>query len=61
VTTLNQRYAVSQDCEEVNVKLFWNTPIAFTTAIRFNWEWAYKFGILSPVDAHFASVVYWYE
>jgi hypothetical protein len=51
----------SQDFKEVNVKLFWNTPMTFRTAIRFNWEWAYKFGVPPPLDAHFASVVYWYE
>ena len=30
----------SQDFEEVNVKLFWNDPMTFRKAIRFNWEWA---------------------
>ena len=51
----------SQDFEEVNVKLFWNDPMTFRSAIRFNWEWAYTFGIEPPMDARFASVVYWYE
>ena len=51
----------SQDFKEVNVRLFWNTPMTFRTAIRFNWEWAYKFGVPPPLDARFASVVYWYE
>lgn len=51
----------SQRFEEVNVRLFWNLPLTFTTAIRFNWEWAYKFGVEPPRDARFASTVYWYE
>lgn len=50
----------SQDFEEVNVKLFWNDPMTFRTAIRFNWEWAFRFGVKPPRDARFASVVYWY-
>ncbi len=50
----------SQDFEEVNVKLFWNDPMTFRTAIRFNWEWAFRFGVKAPRDARFASVVYWY-
>ncbi|UDQ98833.1 DUF2961 domain-containing protein [Lentisphaerota bacterium WC36G] len=50
----------SEKMQEVNVKLFWNDPMTFQTAIKFNWEWAYKFGINPPLDANFASVVYWY-
>ena len=50
----------SQDFEEVNVKLFWNDPMTFRTAIRFNWEWAFRFGVRPPRNARFASVVYWY-
>lgn len=50
----------SQDFEEVNVKLFWNDPMTFRTAIRFNWEWAFRFGVKPPRDARFTSVVYWY-
>lgn len=50
----------SQTFEEVNVKLFWNNPMTFRKAIRFNWEWAFRFGVTAPRDVHFASVVYWY-
>jgi hypothetical protein len=50
----------SQSFEEVNVKLFWNDPMTFRTAIRFNWEWAFRFGVKPPRDARFASMVYWY-
>jgi hypothetical protein len=50
----------SQAFEEVNVKLFWNDPMPFRTAIRFNWEWCFRYGIEAPRDARFASVVYWY-
>ncbi len=50
----------SQDFEEVNVKLFWNDPMTFRKAIRFNWEWAFRFGVRPPHNACFASVVYWY-
>ena len=51
----------SEKFEEVNVKLFWNDPMTFRAAIRFNWEWAFRFGVNPPRDARFASVVYWYE
>lgn len=50
----------SQHFEEVNVKLFWNNPMTFRQAIRFNWEWAFRFGVKPPRDARFASVVYWH-
>ena len=50
----------SQQFEEANVKLFWNNPMTFRRAIRFNWEWAFRFGIPAPRDVRFASVVYWY-
>jgi len=50
----------SQAFEEVNVKLFWNDPMTFRTAIRFNWEWCFRYGVEAPRDARFASVVYWY-
>ena len=50
----------SERFEEVNVKLFWNDPMTFRKAIRFNWEWAFRFGIKAPRNARFASVVYWY-
>lgn len=50
----------SQKFEEVNVKLFWNDPLTFRTALRFNWEWSYKVDIPPPRDARFRSVVYWY-
>jgi hypothetical protein len=50
----------SQTFDEVNVKLFWNDPLTFHTAIRFNWEWSFRYGIEPPKDARFASVVYWY-
>jgi hypothetical protein len=50
----------SQEFEEVNVKLFWNDPMTFRKAIRFNWEWAFRFGVKPPRNARFASVVYWY-
>jgi hypothetical protein len=46
--------------EEVNVKLFWNNPMTFRKAIRFNWELCYRYGIEAPRDVRFASVVYWY-
>lgn len=51
----------SQDFKEVNVKLFWNDLMPFKKAIKFNWEWSYKYGIEPPRDAKFASVVYWYS
>jgi len=51
----------SQDFKEVNVRLYWNSPLTFRTAMRMNWEWSFKFGIQPPRDARFASVVYWYE
>lgn len=50
----------SQKFEEVNVKLFWNNPMTFRTAIRFNWELCFRYGIEAPRGARFASVVYWY-
>lgn len=50
----------SQKFEEVNVKLFWNDPMTFRKSIRFNWEWAFRFGIKPPRNARFSSVVYWY-
>ena len=50
----------SQQFEEVNVKLFWNDPMTFRKSIRFNWEWAFRFGVKAPRNARFASVVYWY-
>ncbi len=50
----------SEKFEEVNVKLFWNDPLTFRTALRFNWEWSYKLGTPPPRDARFRSVVYWY-
>ncbi|MBN1911391.1 MAG: DUF2961 domain-containing protein [Pirellulales bacterium] len=51
----------SENYRETNVKLFWNNPMTFRTAIRFNWELAFRHGILPPRNACFASVVYWYE
>jgi hypothetical protein len=51
----------SEKFAEVNVKLFWNDPLTFRTALRFNWEWSYKLGLPPPRDAHFRSVVYWYS
>jgi len=51
----------SEDFKETNVKLFWNNPMTFRKAIRWNWEWIFKFGIKAPRDARFASVVYWYS
>jgi len=51
----------SQTFEEVNVKLFWNDPMTFRTAIRWNWEWAFRYGVNPPRDARFSSVVYWYQ
>ncbi len=50
----------SQSMQEANVKLFWNNPMTFKKAIRFNWEWAFMTGIEPPRDAKFKSVVYWY-
>jgi Protein of unknown function (DUF2961). len=49
-----------QTFEEVNVKLFWNDPMTFRTALRFNWEWSYKLDVPPPRDARFRSVVYYY-
>lgn len=51
----------SENFKEVNAKFFLNDPMVFHTAIKFNWEWSYKFGIQPPRDARFASVVYWYS
>ncbi|MCL3779270.1 DUF2961 domain-containing protein [Prolixibacteraceae bacterium JC049] len=50
----------SEDFKEVNTKFFMNDPMVFNKAIKFNWEWSYKFGIEPPRDARFASVIYWY-
>jgi hypothetical protein len=50
----------SQTFGEVNVKLFWNDPLTFRTAIRFNWEWSYKRDVPPPRDARFRSVIYFY-
>ena len=50
----------SENFKEVNVKLFLNDPLVFHKAIKFNWEWSYKFGLEPPRDARFASVIYWY-
>lgn len=50
----------SQNFEEVNVKLFWNDPLTFRTAVKFNWEWSFKRDVPPPRDARFRSVVYFY-
>lgn len=59
-TTTPMTSGGSEKFEEVNVKLFWNDPLTFRTALRFNWEWSYKLGVPPPRDAVFRSVVYWY-
>ncbi len=50
----------SQSFAEVNVKLFWNDPLTFRTAVKFNWEWSFKRDVPPPRDARFRSVVYFY-
>jgi len=51
----------SEEFDEVNVKLFWSDPMPFRKAVKFNWEWSYKFAQEPPRDARFASVVYFYS